>query len=139
MPQPLTLTGSNQNTPWDLYILYVYIKRTVFQFFFYSKYLLPKLVIYTYFTKTMFSFRLSLTSHVKKNPVLVLASHCRFKLRGVNTLQSQAPLCASYRKVKLCGVHHTAESNCTPRSQNRNVWESLVAFKGTIRRIPFRG
>ena len=28
---------------------------------------------------------------------------------------------------------------CTPRSQNRNLCESLVAFKGTIRRNPFRG
>ena len=27
----------------------------------------------------------------------------------------------------------------TPRSQNRNLRESLVAFKGTVRRIPFRG
>ena len=26
-----------------------------------------------------------------------------------------------------------------PRSQNRNLWESLVAFKGTIKRIPCRG
>ena len=26
-----------------------------------------------------------------------------------------------------------------PQSQNRNLWESLVAFKGTIKRIPFRG
>ena len=36
-------------------------------------------------------------------------------------------------------VHHTAESNCTPWSQNRNLWESMVAIKGTIRRNPFRG
>ena len=41
--------------------------------------------------------------------------------------------------VKLCGMHHTAESNCTPRIQNRNLCESLVAFKGTIRRNPVRG
>ena len=41
--------------------------------------------------------------------------------------------------VKLCGMHQTAESNCTPRIQNRNLCESLVAFKGTIRRNPVRG
>ena len=32
-----------------------------------------------------------------------------------------------------------AETNCTPWSQNRNLHLSLVAFKGTIRRNPFRG
>ena len=35
---------------------------------------------------------------------------------------SQAPLCLSH-----C-VHHTAELNCTQRSQNQNLCESLVAF-----------
>ena len=49
--------------------------------------------------------------------------------------QSKAPLCASHRGVKM----HTAESKCTPRSQNRNLWKFLDAFKGTIRRNPFRG
>ena len=54
---------------------------------------------------------------------------------------SQALRCASYRGVKLQGVHHTIESKCTPRtrSQNQNLYESLGAFKGTIRRNPFRG
>ena len=55
------------------------------------------------------------------------------------TLRSQSPQWASYRGVKLCGVHHTFESKCTPQSQNRNLYESLGAFKGTIRRNPFRG
>ena len=53
--------------------------------------------------------------------------------------RSQAPRYASPRRVTLHGVHPTAELNCTPRSQKRNLWESLVAFKGTIGRIPFRG
>ena len=48
--------------------------------------------------------------------------------------QSQALRCASHRGVKL----HTGESNCTLRSQNRNLCESLDAFKGTNRRNPFR-
>ena len=69
-------------------------------------------------------------------------------------LQSQAPRCASYRGVKLSGVFPTAESSSgvciTPWSQTAhrgvklhtgesNLWESLVALKGTIRRIPFKG
>ena len=56
-------------------------------------------------------------------------------------LQSQAPWCAfhsgvkllqcaSYRGVKLCGVHNIAESNCTPRSQNQNLWDLRLPFKG---------
>ena len=49
--------------------------------------------------------------------------------------QSQASRCASHRGVKL----HSAESNCTPRSQNRKFHWSLAAFKGTIMRDPFRG
>ena len=53
-------------------------------------------------------------------------------------LRSQALRCASHQKVKLCSVHHTVKSNCTPRSQNQNLCVSLVAFKGTIRRYPFR-
>ena len=73
------------------------------------------------------------------------------KLRGVSSvvciiLQSQASRCASYRTVNLhgvhdtsesssaCNVHHTSESNCIPRSQNKKYLWSLVAFKGTIRR-----
>ena len=55
------------------------------------------------------------------------------------TPRSQAPRFATHRGVKLRGLQHTAESKCTPRSQNRNLWESLVAFKGTIRKNPFRG
>ena len=54
------------------------------------------------------------------------------------TQRSQAPLCASHHGVKLRGAHHTEESNCTPRSLNRSLCEGLVAFKGTIRRNPFR-
>ena len=53
------------------------------------------------------------------------------KLCGVQLCippRSQVPWCASYRGVKLCGVH-TFESK----------WKSLVAYKGTIGRIPFRG
>ena len=53
--------------------------------------------------------------------------------------QRRALRCASYCGVKLLGVHHTAKSKCTLRSQNQNLYESLGAFKGTIRRIPFRG
>ena len=55
------------------------------------------------------------------------------------TPRSQALRWASYLGVKLCSVHPTAESNCTPQSQNPNLWESLVVFKGTSRRSPFRG
>ena len=40
---------------------------------------------------------------------------------------------------KLCDVHHTAESNCTMRSQNGKIFWSLVAFKGTIIRNSFTG
>ena len=42
--------------------------------------------------------------------------------------QSQALPCASHRGV-----------NRTLRSENLNLWESLHAFKGTIRRNPIRG
>ena len=52
--------------------------------------------------------------------------------------RSQALRCAFQRGVKLHGVHHTTEWNCTLRSNNLNLGESLVAFKGTIRRNPFR-
>ena len=91
-------------------------------------------------------FRSSLTTRCD-------ASHCRVNwpnlLKKLGSLlhtaestsmvcippQSQALQCASYHGGKLRIVHHTAESNCTPWSQNRNLCESLVAFKGTIRRI----
>ena len=89
-------------------------------------------------------FRISLTprsaTHRGVNCTKILK-----KLRGVqhtavcNTPRSQAPRSATHRRVKLRGLQHTAESKCTPRSQNRNLWESLVAFKGTIRKNPFRG
>ena len=67
------------------------------------------------------------------------ASQRRVKLRNVLSPRSQAPRCALHRRVKLRSVHHTAYSNSTPRSQNQYFCESLVAFKGTIRRNPFRG
>ena len=62
------------------------------------------------------------------------------------SLGSQTQRCASHHKVKLCsvlgvklcGVHHTVESKCTTWSQNRNLYKSLGAFKGTIRRNPVR-
>ena len=57
-------------------------------------------------------------------------------------IYQKTPQCASHRRVKLCGVlrvYHTAESKCKPRSQNRNLYKSLGAFDGTIRRNPCRG
>ena len=65
-------------------------------------------------------------------------------LRWSRYRQHSFPFChllilCSYHRVKLRSVHHTAKSNCTPQSQNQNLWESLVAFKVTIKRIPFRG
>ena len=36
-------------------------------------------------------------------------------------------------------VQNTAEINCTRRKQNRILHLSMVAFKETIRRNPFRG
>ena len=57
-------------------------------------------------------------------------------------LQSQTPRCASHSGVKLRGVLPTTKSSSavciTPRSQNQNLYESLGAFRGTIRRNPFR-
>ena len=78
------------------------------------------------------------------------AAHHGDKLCGVHpTAESDSAVCiipwsqalrfATHRGVKLRGLQHTLESKCTPRSQNRNLWESLVAFKGTIRKNPFRG
>ena len=82
-------------------------------------------------------------------------SHREVKLRGVHHTvessstvcippQSQAPWCASYRGVMLvCFLPRSqaprCDAHCTLQSQNRNLWESLVAFKETIKRIPFRG
>ena len=44
------------------------------------------------------------------------------KLRGVHpTTECFPPRSAFHRRVKLRGVHHTGESNCTPWSQNRNI------------------
>ena len=59
------------------------------------------------------------------------------KLRSVHSTGESGN--KNFCAVKLCGMHHTAESNCTPRIQNWNLCESLVAFKGTIRRNPVRG
>ena len=85
-----------------------------------------------------------------QSQTLQCASPRWVRLRGVHptvessstmciTPWSQAQRCASHRWVKLCGVHHTVESNCTLRSQNRNLCESLIPFKGTIRRNSFKG
>ena len=53
------------------------------------------------------------------------------------------PLTICDLQYNFHGVHHTAESSSTvcitPRSQNRNLCESLGTFKETIRRNPFRG
>ena len=54
-------------------------------------------------------------------------------------ISQKALRCASHRGVNLRCVYHTAESNCTPQSQNWNLCDSLVTFKGTIRRNRFRG
>ena len=51
-------------------------------------------------------------------------------------ISQKTPWCASYRRVRLCVVLPTAESKCTLRSQNQNLYECLGAFKGTIRRNP---
>ena len=52
---------------------------------------------------------------------------------------SQALRSPSQGGFKLRTMHHTRESPCTPWSQNKKIWCSLVAFKGTIGRNPFRG
>ena len=59
-----------------------------------------------------------------------------------NPPQRWFPRCATHRRDDIRGVQlrvHTAEINCTPRNQNRNLHLSVVAFKETIRRNPFRG
>ena len=63
----------------------------------------------------------------RDNQILRNSAVCIILQSGVNL-----------RGVRLCCVHHTAESNCTPQSQKRTFLWSLVAFKGTIRRNPFR-
>ena len=42
----------------------------------------------------------------------------------------------TFSKYSDYAVWCTAESNCTMQSQNKNLWESLVAFIGTIKRNP---
>ena len=62
-----------------------------------------------------------------------------------HTAESSSTVCITLRSQvtqpsqKLGGVFHTTRSNCTTRSQNWNLCNSLVAFKGTIRRNSFRG
>ena len=63
------------------------------------------------------------------------------------TLQSQSTWCASYRRVKLHSVHHTvhgvkprsvhhtAESNCRPHSQNTNLDVLWLLLKGKLGEI----
>ena len=65
-------------------------------------------------------------------------------LRGV--LHSAEIISAVYKIPRrsslyadLSGVQHTAEINCTPRKQNQILHLSMVIFKETIRKNPFRG
>ena len=55
---------------------------------------------------------------------------------NVSQISQKTLMCASYRGV--CNMHHTTESNstvwCTPQSQYRKFWWSLLASKGKIRR-----
>ena len=67
------------------------------------------------------------------------ASHCGVKVtKFLKKLCGVHPTAESDRGVRLRSVHHTHESKCTPQSQNWNLYESRGAFKGTIRRNPFR-
>ena len=68
------------------------------------------------------------------------------KLRSVHPIAessdpnfSKTVRCTSHQGIKFRNVHDKAESNCTRWSQNQNLWKSMVAFKGTIRRNLFRG
>ena len=90
----------------------------------------------------------SMAPSSKKSPRC--ATHRRDDLRGVqdteemisavfNITQRQSPQCATHRRDDLSGVQHTAVTNCTPGSQNRNLHLSVVAFKVTIRRNTFGG
>ena len=78
------------------------------------------------------------------------ATHCGDDLRGMqhtaeiisavcNIPQWSSQGCATHRGDDLRGMQHTTEINCTPQNQNQNLHLSLVAFKETIRRNPFRG
>ena len=82
--------------------------------------------------------------------ILLCASyHWAWLPVGVHPTAKSAVCILSHRRVKLRSVHPTEESSSAvciaPRSQtaqsrvNIEIFESLVAFKGTIRRNPFRG
>ena len=51
-----------------------------------------------------------------------------------NTISKKnSTVCTVHHSVeRIFIVHHTAEKNCTLRSQNRNICLSLIAFIGTI-------
>ena len=57
---------------------------------------------------------------------------------GVKSSKFQTNLRGVHRD-DLHSVQLTADTNCTPWKQNRNLHLFLVAFKGTIRRNPLRG
>ena len=70
----------------------------------------------------------------------VVSAVCNIPRRSsLYTPQRRSQRYATHRGDDLSGVQHTAEINCTPRNQNRNLHLSMVAFKETIRRNPFRG
>ena len=85
----------------------------------------------------------------------VFSNSFSISLRYVFKFFRKTPWYASHREVNcskflrsqqdniffknLRYVHHTAETNCTPRSRNRNLRLPLVAFKGTVRGNPFMG
>ena len=85
------------------------------------------------------SHRVVSDQNLSKNSAVCIPLLSQARQCASQPLQSQSWRCLSHCGVKLCYVHHTAESNCSPQSQNRNLCFSLVAFKGTIRRNPFRG
>ena len=85
------------------------------------------------------SHRVVSDQNLSKNSAVCIPLLSQARQCASQPLQSQSWRCLSHCGVKLCSVHHTAESNCSPQSQNRNLCFSLVAFKGTIRRNPFRG
>ena len=80
------------------------------------------------------------------------AAHRRVNLLGVqhtaesisvvgSTPPSQSPWCACSTppsQSPRCASHHM-ESIYTPWRQNRNIRLFLIAFKGTIRKNPFKG
>ena len=64
-------------------------------------------------------------------------------MRQQQSASCKFPRCVSYHEVELRGENYTAESSSavciTLWSQNRKLWWSLAAFKGTIWRNPFMG